>query len=72
MKAYDFKGNLLRGSRASFVADYKALADLVGRPRLLPDVFTSSTQYDALNRRTCNDNSRRQRGPSDVQRGKLS
>ena len=28
MKAYDFKGNLLRSSR-SFVADYKALPDLV-------------------------------------------
>jgi len=48
-EAYDFKGNLLRGSR-QFVEDYKSLPDWSAAPPLLPDVFTSSTQYDALNR----------------------
>jgi RHS repeat-associated protein len=47
-EAFDFKGNLLRSSRA-FVADYKALPNLAALPPT-PDVFTSSTQYDALNR----------------------
>jgi RHS repeat-associated protein len=47
-EGFDFKGNLLRGSRG-FFADYKALPNLTALPAT-PDVFTSSTQYDALNR----------------------
>ena len=47
-EGFDFKGNLLRGSRG-FFADYKALPNLMALPAT-PDVFTSSTQYDALNR----------------------
>ena len=47
-EGFDFKGNLLRSSRG-FVADYKALPDLAALPPST-DVFTSSTQYDALNR----------------------
>ena len=49
-EAFDFKGNLLRAAR-SFVADYKSLPDLTTLPAT-PDTFTSSTQYDALNRPT--------------------
>ncbi|HEY1892792.1 MAG TPA: SpvB/TcaC N-terminal domain-containing protein [Steroidobacteraceae bacterium] len=49
-ESYDFKGNLLRSTRGIF-ADYKALPDL-GAPPATPDVFTGSTQYDALNRPT--------------------
>jgi RHS repeat-associated protein len=48
-EGFDFKGNLLRGSR-QFVADYKALPNWDATPALAPDVFMSSTQYDALNR----------------------
>jgi RHS repeat-associated protein len=48
--AYDFKGNLLGRSR-QFVADYKALPDWSQpAPALLPDLFVSTTGYDALNR----------------------
>lgn len=47
-EGYDFKGNLLR-SRRAFVADYKALPDWSAAPPA-PEVFTSSVQYDALNR----------------------
>jgi RHS repeat-associated protein len=47
-EGFDFKGNLLRGSRG-FFAEYKALPNLTVLPAT-PDVFTSSTQYDALNR----------------------
>lgn len=52
-EAYDFKGNLLRGSR-QFVDDYKALPDwsAVTPPILSADVFSGSTQYDAMNRAT--------------------
>jgi RHS repeat-associated protein len=49
-EGFDFKGNLLRGSRW-FFADYKALPNLAAPPAT-PDVFTSSMQYDALNRPT--------------------
>jgi RHS repeat-associated protein len=49
-EAFDFKGNLLRSSRG-FFADYKALPNLTTPPPT-PDVFTTSTQYDALNRPT--------------------
>lgn len=48
-EAYDFKGNLLRGSR-QFLSDHKALANWSTAPALLPDSFTSTTQYDAFNR----------------------
>jgi RHS repeat-associated protein len=47
-EGFDFKGNLLRSSRGYF-ADYRALPDLTAPPPP-PDVFASSTQYDALNR----------------------
>jgi RHS repeat-associated protein len=47
-EGFDFKGNLLRNSRG-FFADYKALPNLTAPPPT-PDGFTSSTQYDALNR----------------------
>lgn len=50
-EGYDFKGNLLRSSR-QFLADHKALADWSATPALLPEIFTSSTRYDALNRPT--------------------
>ena len=49
-EGFDFKGNLLRSSRA-FFAGYKALPNLTAPPAT-PDTFTSSTQYDALNRPT--------------------
>jgi RHS repeat-associated protein len=49
-EAYDFKGNLLRSSR-QFIDDYKVLLDWsAGAPAFQPGIFTSSTQYDALNR----------------------
>jgi RHS repeat-associated protein len=48
-EGYDFKGNLLRGTR-QFAASYIGLPDWNTAPRLEPDLFTSSTQYDALNR----------------------
>jgi RHS repeat-associated protein len=48
--AFDFKGNLL-GSNRQFIRDYKALPDWSkAPPAFLPDVFISTTQYDALNR----------------------
>ena len=47
-EGFDFKGNLLRGSRA-LVADYKKLPDW-STPPPTPESFDSSTQYDALNR----------------------
>ncbi|MDH5496076.1 MAG: hypothetical protein OEY12_01355 [Nitrospira sp.] len=47
--AYDFKGNLLRGSR-QLAADYKGVPDWSGAVALEPQVFSSSTTYDALNR----------------------
>jgi RHS repeat-associated protein len=48
--AYDFKGNLL-GSSRQFAQDHKGLPDWsrLGTP-MLPDLFVSTTQYDALNR----------------------
>jgi len=49
-EGFDFKGNLRRGSRG-FFADFRALTDLTAPPAT-PDVFTSSTQYDAQNRPT--------------------
>jgi RHS repeat-associated protein len=47
--AYDFKGNLLRGSRQLLV-NYRDAADWSFNPALESQVFTSSTTYDALNR----------------------
>lgn len=47
-EAYDFKGNLLRTSRA-FLVDHKALPDWNAGPAVQPG-FTSSMKYDALNR----------------------
>lgn len=49
-EGFDFKGNLLRGSRA-LIADYKALPDWSAPPPT-NERFVSSTQYDALNRPT--------------------
>jgi RHS repeat-associated protein len=46
---YDFKGNLLRSSR-QMLADYRTTPDWARSPQLDPDVFTSATFYDALNR----------------------
>ncbi len=49
-EAYDFKGNLLR-TRRQFLQDYKALADWSKTPPAFQEeVFTSSSQFDALNR----------------------
>src|SRR5262249_12430529 len=49
-ESYDFKGNLLRSFR-QLVADYKALPDWFAALFVLEDdVFTSSTEFDALNR----------------------
>lgn len=47
--AYDFKGNLLRGNR-QLAKDYKTVPDWAGTVELEPQVFSSSTTYDALNR----------------------
>jgi RHS repeat-associated protein len=49
-EGFDFKGNLLRSSRA-FVADYKALPNWAAPPPT-PESFAGSTLYDALNRST--------------------
>ena len=48
-EAYDFKGNLLRGTRA-FVADPKALTNWAGAAPPMSDAWMSSSAYDALNR----------------------
>ncbi len=48
-EAYDFKGNLLRGSR-QFCRDYKKVADWQQDPELEEERFYSSTCYDALSR----------------------
>lgn len=46
---YDFKGNLLGGNR-QLAKDYKTVPDWAGAVELEPQVFSSSTTYDALNR----------------------
>ena len=46
---YDFKGNLLRGTR-QLLHEYKVQADWAQHPALESEQFTSSTTYDALNR----------------------
>ncbi len=48
-EAYDFKGNLLRANR-QLAADYKVTPDWTGSPALEPEIFSSATAYDALNR----------------------
>jgi RHS repeat-associated protein len=48
-QAFDFKGNLLRGTR-QLAADYRTLSDWAGTVTLESEVFASSTAYDALNR----------------------
>jgi RHS repeat-associated protein len=48
-EAYDFKGNLLRGTW-QLTADYKGIADWAQPVALEAEVFSSSTAYDALNR----------------------
>ena len=49
VKKYDFKGNLLRGMR-QLATDYKRIPDWARAVALEPEVFASSTTYDALNR----------------------
>jgi RHS repeat-associated protein len=46
---YDFKGNLLRSTRR-LLEDYKNTADWSRDLEMEPAVFTTSTEYDALNR----------------------
>lgn len=48
-EGYDFKGNLLRGSRR-LARDYQGVPDWAGEVALEADSYTSSTTYDALNR----------------------
>ncbi|EGV29592.1 RHS repeat-associated core domain protein [Thiorhodococcus drewsii AZ1] len=48
---YDFKGNLLRGSR-QFTSDYKNRVDWSQNPAQDDETFFSHTSYDALNRPT--------------------
>ena len=46
---YDFKGNLLKSNR-QLAVEYKATLDWLKNVELEPDVYTSRTSYDALNR----------------------
>jgi hypothetical protein len=46
---YDIKGNLLRSTR-QLAKDYKTTPDWSQNPVLEPEVFSSSSRYDALNR----------------------
>ena len=48
-KAYDFKGNLLGGTR-QLLKDYKNGVDWSQTPSLEVEAFASATSYDALNR----------------------
>ncbi|HUT72080.1 MAG TPA: SpvB/TcaC N-terminal domain-containing protein [Desulfatiglandales bacterium] len=48
-EAFDFRGNLLRGSR-QLVGEYMDRVDWSQDPELEDEIFTSSTSYDALNR----------------------
>ena len=50
-EAFDFKGNLLSSVR-QLAQDYKSAADWNLNPALEPEIFTSNTTYDALNRPT--------------------
>ncbi len=47
--AYDFKGNLLHGSR-QLAVDVRGIPDWAGSVDLESEVFSSSTIYDAVNR----------------------
>jgi YD repeat-containing protein len=47
--AYDFKGNLLAGTR-QLASDYKGLADWSAPVELEAEIFMTSHRYDALNR----------------------
>ncbi|WP_223165062.1 toxin TcdB middle/C-terminal domain-containing protein [Massilia frigida] len=49
VEAYDFKGNLLRGTRR-LAGDYTCIPDWGLAPQLDTESFESSTRYDALNR----------------------
>jgi RHS repeat-associated protein len=46
---YDFKGNLLK-SCYRYVANHRTVPDWSFSPLLAPEIFVSSTTYDALNR----------------------
>ncbi|GAB6906473.1 hypothetical protein JCM12296A_23080 [Desulfosarcina cetonica] len=48
---YDFKGNLLRGTR-QFTTDYRNLVDWSQNPAREDETFVNHTTYDALNRPT--------------------
>lgn len=48
-KAFDFKGNLLQGSR-QLLQNYKERVDWSQNPTLEPQIFASNTVYDGLNR----------------------
>ncbi|MCA9898477.1 MAG: hypothetical protein KC423_01435 [Anaerolineales bacterium] len=48
-EAYDFKGNLLTGTR-QFLRDYRGQVDWTADPDLEDEQFSSQTRYDALNR----------------------
>jgi hypothetical protein len=61
--AFDFKGNLLQGSR-QLLQDYKDRVDWSQNPTMEPAIFTSSTAYDALNRPHCPDHTGQQHDPS--------
>ena len=49
IEAYDFKGNLLCGTRR-LLSDYTALPDWGQNPQLETEQFQTTTRYDALNR----------------------
>ena len=51
LEAYDFKGNLLHGTRILTI-DYTAVPDWSTTPIVDSEVFETSTRYDALNRVT--------------------
>lgn len=46
---FDFKGNLEQSTR-QLVQDYKTIPDWLGNPNLEAEIFSSNTNYDALNR----------------------
>jgi RHS repeat-associated protein len=46
---YDFKGNLLRGTR-QFLLDWRSQADWSQRPEIESTIYANETSYDALNR----------------------
>lgn len=48
-EAFDFKGNLLRSTR-QLLKDYKTPPDWSQAPELEEEIFSTSLQYDALNR----------------------